>query len=662
MSDLFRANASKDVAVDLVSVLDAARIMAQSLLPNIDVEFAGMKAANTDHKRISLSTAVLGTEHPVDGDKVDIFLGDAVHKMGEALFLPDFSDFYSQMKQMLNVYAVADRQLLDKVIRVYQDIYVDAIMSGFPVYKEYLQRERKYVLGNINANSITTVLKGECDKTDILNALVYFTLMGGSPSVNDIDQKNLAVLSEMLSAASDMTTGKQNKATCIARAWNKLRELQGDVDHSNDQKFKQPPQPSNDQPDDDQQSGSDSDAGDDTNDSDTPDDDTKQDDDTNDSDDMKDDDSADNGDDTPDDDDNDKDGNSDDDKEKDQSKPDKTDSDSGDKPQGVDKSSPDDGADSKTGAAKDNRPEYADQDLANMLDSLSNDDTPLDDDTANKVSDAIIEKRDDLTQLISQLAKDSTNTIVAYTPPENGQNAANARMHTAVAEEQIRHILQQYRLRQTRDYHGLREGRISTRRLARLGFGDTRIFKRREQPDEIDMILCLCFDMSGSTRGNFDLIAQLVCAMSDALKKEKVEFIAIGYSLNGGIVSIPRLYDKETSKVMLELTKEWGFTPSYEGLATAIAQLMRLGGTKRKVLIHFTDGKPNSGNTDKIPELLADARQHGITDIHICIPGTDSDSTSFQFENMYGANTQILDDINKLPEHIREEFEKNLNK
>ncbi|MBA7679333.1 Potassium-transporting ATPase ATP-binding subunit [subsurface metagenome] len=51
---------------------------------------------------------------------------------------------------------------------------------------------------------------------------------------------------------------------------------------------------------------------------------------------------------------------------------------------------------------------------------------------------------------------------------------------------------------------------------------------------------------------------------------------------------IPRLYDREVGRVNLGLNKEWHMTPSYEGLAAATAQLLRLGGKKQKILFHNT--------------------------------------------------------------------------
>lgn len=675
MSELWRENKSKDAAIDMASILDGARILAQSLAPNTEVIYTGMSVAQTDRKKLFLSPTVLGNEHPVDGNRVDVFLGDAVHEIGHILFSPDKIEYLKRLESSTYFSTTDDRRLFRKFVNVFEDVYIDHLMTGFPVYREYLARERAYNLGDYDSAVIQATLKEECDRTDMLNAFIFFTLLGGRPNIPDIDVKNLDVLATMLNDAMNMSTGKLPKDSCILDAWRKLCTLPSYIDHDKDDKFKQPqdlvpptpgtsniPQPSDDKKDtdkkpDDQKSQeeppeSKPDAGD----SESSDDGDKKESDEKDNDDDK-------------------------TNEKTGESEGNGDSDEDDESEEVAGDSADDGANEPdapgqaTAQPTDDRPVWKPQDLASKLDNLVDDTTQIDDTLANDVAKSIIEKRDDLTQLIAHLAGDSRHTILAYTPKENGQLATEARMSSSSAEEKLRHVFQEYKLRRTKDYHGLRDGRVSTSRLHRVAYGDTRVFKRRETPDEVDMAVCLLLDLSASVRGSRNLLNQIVCSMSDALKKEKVEFIALGYSLSGvlghytasgvvetspgGQVYIPRLYDKETGKVLLELENEWGNTPGYEGIAAAIAQLLRFGGTKRKVLIHFTDGRPNSGNTAKIPELLADARNKGITDIHMCIPGTDANTNLFT--QLYGAQTYEVEKIDDLPGMIRQALKEKLN-
>lgn len=137
-----------------------------------------------------------------------------------------------------------------------------------------------------------------------------------------------------------------------------------------------------------------------------------------------------------------------------------------------------------------------------------------------------------------------------------------------------------------------------------------------------------------------------------------MEFIALGYSGRHNIVSIPRLYDREAGKVNLGLEKEWMMTPSYEGLAAAIAQLLRLAGRKQKILFHFTDGEPNNGGRQAIAELLQWARIKRIIDIHICL--TSSSFTPERFRRLYGEDTLFINEINQLPDAIDKKIRERL--
>jgi len=111
--------------------------------------------------------------------------------------------------------------------------------------------------------------------------------------------------------------------------------------------------------------------------------------------------------------------------------------------------------------------------------------------------------------------------------------------------------------------------------------------------------------------------------------------------------------------VNLNLVREWGSTPSYEGLAAGIAQLMRLSNKKQKVLLHFTDGVPNSANSGYIPEMLASAREKGIIDIHFCISGGYFSSAA-TFKQLYGEDVRMINSIDDLPAMIEQELRSRL--
>lgn len=638
LSDLWRENKSKDPGTDLASILSGARIIAQSLKPDTEVLFSGVEAAQTDRQKIFLSPKELGGTYPVPGEVVDRLLGLTVHEMGHVLFSKDKESFTRGLVDNARVYSRQDFRNFKNFINVFEDIYVDHLMSAYPGYRDYLYRERVWALGTFNPDSIIKPLENKCTKIDMVNALVYFALAGGKLPQN-ITQDNMQILGKILEYARNMCTKKVSKQTAILTSWKILQSLPTTLT-DDERGFTPIPTPSQtpeakptmsqveddarrEQQEQDRLEKQDNEQDEDETGKETE---TVQAETT---------------------------------EEEEQSQEtgdiggeeEKIDKDEGEVDTDIEAG---DGAEAEGPDTEDMDIE-TDLDLASSLDTLVDDKTKLDDMLAEDVRKAIVEKRADVTQLVSCLAKDSKNTIIIYTPEENAERAANARSRTSVVEEQLRRILQDYRLRRTKDYRGLMAGRVSSRRLHRVAYGDQRVFQRREKPEEIDLGVCLVMDLSGSVHPHQELIEQITCAICDTFQKEKVEFIAMGYSESGGTVYIPRLYDKEVGRTNLKLEKEWVNTPSYEGLAAAIAQLLRLTGNKQKVLFHFTDGHPNRPGPQSIPELLRDARAKGIFDIHICL----GDITDL-FRAHYGENVVGIDTIEQLPNIMDVELRKML--
>lgn len=667
LSDLWREAKSKDPGTELASVLDGARIMAQSLNPKVEVTFAGVKTANTDRKNIFLSPRELGNEYPISGDKVDVILGLTVHEVGHTLFSSNKVLLMNKLERMAGAYyRSTDHDYLEKLVNIFEDIYIDHLMTAYPGYRDYLQRERDQALGEFNPESVTKPLGAKCTKKDILNALIYFTLSGGKlPS--KISDENMKTLAEMAGQANRMCTKKTSKTAAMLNAWKILKEIPTILTNE-ERGFGQPapspeagePQPASEkvqnhakeEQNEQEKMEKQEELGNESSEE-NPKEETEEGESDAESELEKGEEEIPERDETE--------------EESGESEPSEADEDEETEEGSESGEEGDIGNEATEGNEIDSGEEEAgesevgaetDLDLASMLDDLVDDKTKLPEDLAEDVSEAIVEKRADITQLLSLIAKDSYYTIIAYTPKEDAERAAEARSQTAEAEETLRRILQDYRLRRTKDYRGLKSGRVSARRLYRAAYGDQRVFQRREKPEEIDMAICLLMDLSGSVYRYRELIDQIICAICDAFQKEKVEFIALGYSENHGIVNIPRLYDREVGRVNLGLTEEWQMTPSYEGLAAAIAQLLRLTGKKQKVLFHFTDGQPNSGNSNIIPDLLDDARDKGITDIHICIP--IGDLVVQEFKTLYGEDTLIITDINQLPEVVETELRKRL--
>jgi len=687
LSDLWRLNRSSDPGIDLVSILDGAKIMAQSLVPGTEVVFRGVKTASTDLKKIYLSPKTLGdcNEYPVSGNKVDELLGLTIHEIGHILFSSDRNDYMQGILRKIPIHSSDERQTIDRLVSIYEDIFVDHLMSAYPGYRDYLQRERDAALAEFDMDeAIKPLQAGDCDRLDMINALIYATLSDNQLPTN-ITPENLQILGGLIDIAMKMCSKKMAKNKAVIAAWNTLSRLPAHSDHQQtEQMMQQEQQPG------DNQSGGSSEKQDNTSEqtaddksdeaksgdgesgeSDDADEQEQTDTDDGESKENGDEDEAEETEQKTNESKNESDSEEDDSEESDSQddedgsgEPDTEPEEQDTKlPEGLDEqketdteeNEPDETNEPDIPTESDTEPQtqslkFKQQDLAAHLDDTVNDQTELPGKLAKDVADAMSEKRDDLSQLISYLAGDSPRSIIAYTPDENASAVAEAREQTYSVEEKLRRILQDYRLKHTKDYRGMMSGRVSSRRLHRVAYGDQRVFQRRERPDEIDMAVCLLMDLSGSMCSSKEIINQIITALTDAFTKEKVEFIGLGYSDQSHTVYTPRLYDKESGKINLGMDgdKCWGTTPSYEGLIVAEAQLLRLTGNKKKILFHFTDGQPNTSESYAIPELLQDIHSKGITTINICL----GDNKLDRFIRIYGADLMAVNNIDQLPDLI----------
>ena len=610
ISDVWREIRSADPGCELAHLLTAARTMAQTLIPGVDVAFSGMDVATTDRKVI-YTTARDFDQYPVPGHTVDKFLGWVVHEAGHCLFSPDKRSLIKQ------VFRSTEENMPD-LVNVIEDVYINHLLSAFPVYRDYLMSAMSQVLTEEKLEMTFQPLKGECLRLEMINALMIAGIMGKLPP--DITPDNLIILGKLLDNVSKLCAGKLTRGQCLMTCWNIVKAMPT-------RRQPPPPPPMPPVPEkadgelpaptkgDGEQDGGDSDdrpEGEPGESKSEPDS-------------GQDDDHSEESEGQPDD---------------DSSRPDK------------DKGEDDDGQDGEDDNSDEVKAEPPLPEKAESLAALVNDDITnkkqLSTEVARAVSDAIVEKRADLTQMVSVLAEHAHDTIVTYTPESSGEET-EARKHTQEAENLLRRIFQDYRLRRTEYYRGLYSGKVSNRRLHRAGYGDPRVFQRRDRPEEIDLAVALVMDCSDSMGPHMELVFQIVTAMSDALSKEKVPFIAIGYSSDRA-VNIAKFSDSEGG---LHLGYKSGYTPSYEGIAAGIAQLLRFAGNRRKILFHYTDGAANSSTSFYIPELLKKARNMGIEDYHL--------GPSRCVEALY-ERIVAVEDIAKLPmvveELLRKEMEK----
>ena len=578
LSSLWRESRSADPGTELAHILGAARVMAQTLIPGIDVAISGMKYAQTDTKTIFLTADGL-KGYPVPDNLVDVLLGDVVHEAGHVLF--SSADKRVLIRGLWRSKSFMPTEFVSLVDTI-EDIYIHTRMSGFPVYREYLKRSIEHYMRGIPEETISRPLMGEPVKQEMINALLYYGIKGTVPQL--IAPRNAMALVELLQIASLIATEKVPQTRGVQDMWRILAQFP--------LKHQPPPTPTPPTKGQEQSEGE-----------------------------------------KP-------------QKDKDATKEEEDEDEENGEGKGEDES-PKEEIDQSP--APQPEPEAPPPDLARAINTPVELKTHLPSNIAKEVTEAIVEQRQDITRMVAALAGESLSNIITYTPPAD-VDLGRIRASTHTTEEELRRIFQQFRDRHTSNYRGLYAGKISNRRLHRVGYGDERVFQRRERPEEMDLAMVLLMDFSGSMVSSWKLSTEIITALSDAFSKEKAEFMAAGYG-GGTSVRLPIFYNREQG-LQIGLGKLGGSTPSYEGLAAAASLLLKFGGNRKKVLAHFTDGQPNSGRSMLIPDLLKEIRKLGIKDYHICPKGSN-------LHSIYGRMLEIAD-ISLLPHMIEDILKKEL--
>jgi nitric oxide reductase activation protein len=208
--------------------------------------------------------------------------------------------------------------------------------------------------------------------------------------------------------------------------------------------------------------------------------------------------------------------------------------------------------------------------------------------------------------------------------------------------QQIYRIFSQLDILESRWRHGLRDGKLDGRKLYRIGVGKTTVFKLRDRPNNSSLAVVLLLDVSASMSPYWIDVNKTACIFSEALRPlyPKVRHEVITYTASGlhsgADVQLSRL---ASFKMKLAMKDIWmnGGTPSGEAIASALL-LLRRRIAHRKVIIHFTDGRPKDERT--VRQALEQCQKDKVDVITI--------SVDIKQDDLYGEGKGVV--INEIPE------------
>ena len=235
-------------------------------------------------------------------------------------------------------------------------------------------------------------------------------------------------------------------------------------------------------------------------------------------------------------------------------------------------------------------------DLSDYLDNPRK--TSLSNKEGEELQEYIETQQEDFTRQLNEMGVRAGVTKIKnayYNAPSHGRMKAMVQREV----QQIHHIFSQLDIVEARWRHGLDNGKLDGRRLSKVGVGKTTVFRHRDLKDRPSLAVELVLDVSGSMSHQLHVVNGTACIFAEGLKAlyPKVWCEVITYNGGSGWHHEVELTRLACSTMKLSLQSVWhgGGTPSGEAIASALILLSRRR-EQRKVIIHFTDGAPDSSS------------------------------------------------------------------
>lgn len=265
------------------------------------------------------------------------------------------------------------------------------------------------------------------------------------------------------------------------------------------------------------------------------------------------------------------------------------------------------------------------------------------------IMDAIAHELEDLSKSVAEAINMPLSQVNAQTKKADYDADAAAKVRNAVTREigEMRRVFDREKTIKSRHLKGLPSGKIDYRSLAKVGTGNFRVYKRRQILSKPDLAVGLLLDVSGSMGGYMDVVWMTGAVFAEALiRKPGINFMALTYT--GGYsddCTTTRICDREMGKLCLGNVTQGGGTPTGEAIASMKTLMQRMP-EKKKVIIHFTDGRPDDEN--KVYRAVEDARKAGFRVWSIA-----PTSYAQYLQRQYGdGNWETIDSIHELPKKV----------
>ncbi|MGH7754128.1 MAG: VWA domain-containing protein, partial [Gemmatimonadales bacterium] len=265
------------------------------------------------------------------------------------------------------------------------------------------------------------------------------------------------------------------------------------------------------------------------------------------------------------------------------------------------------------------------------------------------IAEALELELQDLTQEVAEILDLPPQHVAAQAKKarydQRKAQATASRVQKQVAE--VRRVFDQQNQSASRQLKGLERGKVDGRRLARVGAGDLHVFQRKQVLGKPDMDVGLVLDVSGSMNGHLRVVDETAAIFAEALShKQGVNFAAWAYTGGQARVQLTRLCDRQMGKLHLADVDHGGGTPSGAAIAACKVLMDRMP-SKRKLLLHFTDGDPDS--VYHVEAAVKECRKAGLAVHAIALAGISWSRLDYQYGR---GNWQVIQRVADLPKAV----------
>ena len=258
----------------------------------------------------------------------------------------------------------------------------------------------------------------------------------------------------------------------------------------------------------------------------------------------------------------------------------------------------------------------------NIVKALKSNSDDFDDDAIEALKSELFQE--------ARINGDDSYCTVPVAPPTVGDEVLGRQLlgevqgTTSKLRSQLMGLVQA--ARQTRDRARRKGRKLDTKRVTRILSGDTRIFRHREHRAQANTAVHLLTDLSGSMRGEKEVIAK-EASLAIALALESIPGVspAVTYFCGSSdhpvrsAVSHGELVKRQVHRFVEPIS---GRTPMAEGIWYAAYELFKTG-ENRKLMIVITDGDPDNDKACHTVIDLCDNAGIETVGIGICHKGVE---------------------------------------